>query len=33
MLHSDNTGADMMLKQVGPDNVRTFIASAGLTRR
>ena len=32
VLHSDNTGADMVLKQVGPDNVRTFIASAGLTQ-
>jgi beta-lactamase class A len=31
VLHSDNTGTDMTLKQVGPDNVRTFIASAGLT--
>ena len=31
VLHSDNTGADMALKQVGPDNVRAFIASAGLT--
>jgi beta-lactamase class A len=31
VLHSDNTGADMMLKQVGPDNVRTFLTSAGLT--
>jgi beta-lactamase class A len=28
--HSDNTGADMMLKLVGPDNVRRFIASIGL---
>lgn len=28
--HSDNTGADMMLKLVGPDNVRQFIASIGL---
>lgn len=32
VLHSDNTGADMALKQVGPDNVRAFIASAGLTK-
>jgi beta-lactamase class A len=32
VLHSDNTGADMVLKQVGPDNVRAFIASAGLTK-
>ena len=31
VLHSDNTGADMTLKQVGPDNVRALIASAGLT--
>jgi beta-lactamase class A len=31
ILHSDNTGTDMALKQVGPDNVRAFIASAGLT--
>ena len=30
VLHSDNTGADMCLKQAGPDNVRAFIASAGL---
>jgi len=31
ILHSDNTGADMVLKAVGPDKVRAFIASAGLT--
>jgi len=31
ILHSDNTGTDMVLKQVGPENVRAFIASAGLT--
>ena len=31
ILHSDNTGADMCLKQAGTDNVRAFIASAGLT--
>jgi beta-lactamase class A len=31
ILHSDNTGTDMTLKQVGPDNVRAFIASAGFT--
>jgi beta-lactamase class A len=31
ILHSDNTGADMALKQAGADNVRAFIASAGLT--
>ena len=29
--HSDNTGTDMTLKLAGPDNVRRFIASAGLT--
>ncbi|MGA8599143.1 MAG: serine hydrolase [Bryobacteraceae bacterium] len=28
--HSDNTGTDMSLKLVGPDNVRKFIALAGL---
>jgi beta-lactamase class A len=28
--HSDNTGTDMAFKLVGPDNVRSFIASAGL---
>jgi len=28
--HSDNTATDMSLKLVGPDNVRKFIASAGL---
>jgi beta-lactamase class A len=32
ILHSDNTGADMILKLVGPDNVRALIASAGLTK-
>jgi beta-lactamase class A len=31
ILHSDNTGTDMSLKQVGADNVRALIASAGLT--
>jgi beta-lactamase class A len=31
ILHSDNTGTDMSLKLVGPENVRSFIASAGLT--
>ena len=31
ILHSDNTGADMSIKLVGPDHVRGFIASAGLT--
>lgn len=30
IMHSDNTGTDMMLKFVGPDRVRQFIASAGL---
>jgi beta-lactamase class A len=30
ILHSDNTGADMCLKLVGPDNVRKFISSIGL---
>ena|SRR5690242_8654912 len=30
IMHSDNTGTDMSFKLVGPDNVRTFIASAGL---
>jgi beta-lactamase class A len=30
ILHSDNTATDMMLKLVGPDNVRRFIASIGL---
>jgi beta-lactamase class A len=31
ILHSDNTGTDMSIKLVGPDHVRGFIASAGLT--
>ena len=30
ILHSDNTGTDMALRQVGADNVRKFIASIGL---
>jgi beta-lactamase class A len=30
--HSDNTGTDMMLKYVGPDNVRQFVASASLAQ-
>jgi beta-lactamase class A len=30
IMHSDNTGTDMCLKQAGPDKVREFIASAGL---
>ena len=32
ILHSDNTGTDMVLKAVGPGRVRAFIASAGLTK-
>ena len=32
IMHSDNTGTDMSLKLVGPDNVRKFIASAGLKK-
>lgn len=32
ILHSDNTGTDMCLKQAGPDKVRAFIASAGLKK-
>jgi beta-lactamase class A len=31
ILHSDNTGTDMSFKLAGPDNVRQFIASVGLT--
>lgn len=31
ILHSDNTGTDMALKQAGPGNVRRFIRQAGLT--
>lgn len=30
ILHSDNTGTDMCLKEVGPDRVREFVVSAGL---
>ena len=30
IMHSDNTATDMTLKHVGPDHVRSFIASAGL---
>jgi beta-lactamase class A len=30
IMHSDNTGTDMCLKQIGPDKVREFIASVGL---
>jgi beta-lactamase class A len=34
ILHSDNTGTDMVLKQVGPDHVRALLSSAsfGSTR-
>ena len=32
IMHSDNTGTDMSIKHAGPDNVRRFIESAGLTR-
>ncbi len=30
ILHSDNTATDMELAQAGPDNVRSFLRSAGL---
>ncbi|MEO6965029.1 MAG: serine hydrolase [Acidobacteriaceae bacterium] len=30
ILHSDNTATDMSIRHAGPDNVRKFIASAGL---
>jgi beta-lactamase class A len=30
IMHSDNTGTDMSIKEAGPDKVRAFIASAGL---
>jgi beta-lactamase class A len=30
IMHSDNTGTDMCLKQVGPEKVREFVASAEL---
>jgi beta-lactamase class A len=30
IMHSDNTATDMSIKHAGPDNVRKFIASAGL---
>jgi beta-lactamase class A len=30
ILHSDNTGTDMSIKDVGPDKVRSLIASMGL---
>jgi beta-lactamase class A len=29
--HSDNTGADMVLRHIGADNVRSFIAAIGLS--
>jgi hypothetical protein len=32
IIHSDNTGADMILKHVGADHVRQFIAQAGLAQ-
>jgi len=32
ILHSDNTATDMSLKHVGPENVREFIAAAGLSK-
>jgi beta-lactamase class A len=32
IIHSDNTGTDMCLKQAGPDNVRAFIAANGYTK-
>jgi beta-lactamase class A len=32
IMHSDNTGTDMCLRHAGPDNVRRFIATAGLTK-
>lgn len=31
IMHSDNTGTDMMLKLAGPNRVRAFIAAAGLS--
>jgi beta-lactamase class A len=30
ILHSDNTGTDMSIKQAGPEKVREFIVSIGL---
>jgi len=30
IMHSDNTGTDMSIKEAGPDKVREFIASSGL---
>jgi beta-lactamase class A len=30
IMHSDNTGTDMSIKEAGPDKVREFVASAGL---
>ncbi len=32
ILHSDNTGTDMVLERTGADKVRTFLAQAGLRR-
>jgi len=32
ILHSDNTGTDMMLKLCGPGNVRSFVSFAGMTK-
>lgn len=32
IMHSDNTGADMSIKQIGIQNVRNFISSIGLTQ-
>src|ERR1700678_594124 len=30
IMHSDNTGTDMSIKQAGPEKVREFVASAGV---
>ena len=30
IMHSDNTGTDMSIKQAEPEKVREFVASAGL---
>ncbi len=30
IMHSDNTGTDMAIKEAGPEKVREFVASAGL---
>jgi beta-lactamase class A len=32
IMHSDNTATDMSLRHTGPDNVRRFIAAAGLRK-